>query len=149
MSTNFRLPSEEEIRRAYKIPPEQKFRIEVAESLPDPSWVQKTGAYLENAADFFGVPTFLMRNAGLVLAVFFLPYWGPKVQEEVKSAVVITYDYWMGPFQKLPYQNPEYPFSRYAVITPTANTVSQNVTFFETGKLPTGTTFVPITGNNI
>lgn len=149
MNSEFKLPSEDEVRRAYQIPPSQPIRIEKSDSLPDPSWVKKIGGYLEEAADFFGVPTFLLRAGGIIVAVFFLPFWGPKVKEEVKSAVVISYDYWVGPFQQLPYQTPDLPFSRYAVVTAGLNSVSQNIAFLETGHLQAGTALYPISGSRV
>ena len=102
MNTEFQLPPEDEVRRRYGIPSGQEFRIERAESLPPPASLKKLGAMLEEAADFFGVPTFLLKKAGLVLAVIFIPYWGPKAKEEEKAAIVIARDYWVGPFQNLP-----------------------------------------------
>jgi len=144
MSTEFKMPSEDDVRRAFNIPPGQPLRIERSDSLPDPSWLKKIGGFLEQAADFFGVPTFLLKTGGLVVAVIFVPYWGPKVKEEVKSAIVITRDYWAGPFQKLPPPSSDYAFPHYVAVTSGPNTVSQNIAFFETGRLQAGTTFYPI-----
>jgi hypothetical protein len=149
MSTEFQLPPDDEVRRAYKIPSGQDVRIEKAEALPAPSLLKKIGAVLEEAADFFGVPTFLLKKAGLVIAILFIPYWGPKVKEEVKSAVVITRDYWVGPFQNLPKPSTDYAFPHYVAVTNGPNTVSQNIAFFETGRLQTGTTFYPISGESV
>jgi hypothetical protein len=149
MSPEFQLPPEDEVRRAYNIPPDQTVRIEKSEVLPAPSLLKKIGAFLEEAADYFGVPTFLLKKGSLVLAIIFIPVWGPKVKEEVKSAVVITRDYWLGPFQKLPPRQTAYAFPHFAVVTNGTNTISQNVAFFETGRMQAGTAFYPITGIDV
>ena len=149
MNTEFQLPPEDEVRRRYGIPSGQEFRIERAESLPPPASLKKLGAMLEEAADFFGVPTFLLKKAGLVLAVIFIPYWGPKAKEEVKAAIVIARDYWVGPFQNLPEPSTDYAFPHYVAVTNGPNTVSQNIAFFETGYLAAGTALYPISRESV
>jgi len=148
LSSNFKLPTEDEVRSAYDIPAGHHLRIEKVESLPDPDWVKKTGGFLRKVADYFGVPTFLLTVSGLVVAVFFLPYWGPKVKAEVKQAIVLSVDYWAGPFQNLPYQKPEEPATRFAIVTPMQNTVAQNIAMANTGSFSAGTAFYPISGFN-
>lgn len=149
MNPEFHLPPEDEVRRRYGVQAGQEVRIEKAESLPSPSALEKLGAILEEAADFFGVPTFLLKRAGLIIAIIFIPYWGPKAKEEVKEAIVITRDYWVGPFQNLPRPSPPYAFPHYVAVTNGPNTVSQNIAFFETGRLQAGTTFYPVSGERV
>lgn len=146
MNNQFKMPSCEEVRRAYKIPVEQEVRIEQLDSLPDPGWVKRIGGYLVEAASFFGVPTFLLKTGGMIVAIFFLPYWGPRVQEEVKSAIVMSHDYWIGPFQNLAKQEPEEPATRYAIVTQNSNTVAQAISIYQTGSFPSGTQLFPVSG---
>lgn len=149
MNPAFNIPPEEEVRKAYQIPAGQPLQIESVEKLPDPNWVKKMGGYLTEAASYFGVPTFLLKTGGVIIAVFFLPYWGPKVQEEVKGAIMISYDYWVGPFQNLPDQRPEEPATNYAIVTTAPNTVSQGLQFYQTGYLQAGTSLYPISGARV
>ena len=149
MSSEFRIPSEDDLKRKYGIQQNEHIDIQTSDAPPSPGWVQELGGYLEQAADYFGVPTFLLKKPTaigvIVIAVFFVPYWGPKALDEIKTAVVVSKETWFGAFSQLPAQNPE-PASTYAVVTPHANTVQQSLTAINTGHFQTGTSWYPISG---
>lgn len=149
MNSAFTPPSEDDVRRAYKIPNEIKITIEIREAPPTASWLKTMGGFLEQAADYFEVPTFFLkaRTTGIILAIFFIPAWGPKAFNEFKDAAIVSADTWFGKFHNLPPTHSVEVPTNWAIVTPTANTVSQILNFSSTGHLSAGTAFYPISGD--
>lgn len=141
----FTPPEEEEIRRRLGLTQREPIAIEQKDSLLD--LVKMVGTTVKSVEEYFGVPAFLLTNAaGVAVAIWFLQYWGPKVVDEVKDAYVISQDYWKSRLPDLPKPDTSEPAKLYAIITPTPNTLAQNVAILQTGMFPTGTQVVLSSG---
>ena len=146
--SHFTPPSKEDIKKQYGIS-DTDFEVLVSETLPSPEQMKKEETMLEKLADFFGVPTFLLKKKGLILAIIFLPYWGPKVQNEFRDCFVTTYSYYVDVLSKkpVPLSQPgiDTEMPRYVVTVPDLTNIS--VVDPRSGNFPTGSGIYPFSGS--
>jgi hypothetical protein len=138
---NFTPPDKSAIREKYKIT-ESDFKILIENDL---SFLSKIGGTLEAVASFMGAPTFLLKGGGIVLAVVFLPWWGPNVTHQFTDCLTTTFDFYAKAAEYL--KPTDTRDTRLAVVTPQNIAPENNVVDLKLGLFPEGTGIYPISGS--
>ncbi len=149
MNKKFDLPTKDEIKQVYDLPDE--FEIEVRDATPPAKELKEKGLSLESVLGHFGVPTFLLRKGLLIIAVIFLPYWGPTAKQNFQDCIFTTTQYYAQVFEKFQ-QLPEPEMTdqfRYLVAFPTTGTQSLSAIDLGTGSFPQGTGIMPVSSSYI
>lgn len=135
----FTPPSKEDIRKKYGIETED-FEILVQDNLPSPDELKKDDSVLETVLDFFGVPTFLLKKGTILLAIIFIPWWGPIAKKNFEECVVTTYNYYEEVVTKFA-QAPDPP--RYLITLRDPADIARSPIDLKTGSFPVGTGIYP------
>ena len=148
--SQFTPPTKEEIRKKYDIN-SADFDVLVSDSLPSAKQLKDEERMLEKVADFFGVPTFFLKSvAGVIIAIIFIPYWGPKVQNEFRECIVTTYSYYDDVLTKkhVPLEQPGFgtDMPRYAVTVRAQTSRVRNAIDLRSGRFPEGSGIRPFSG---
>ena len=141
---HFTPPSKDEIKAKYGITIDD-FDVLTQDTTPDASALKRLGQFLEPVADCFGVPTFLLKKGLIIVAIIFLPWWGPKVQTEFRDCMVTTYAYYSDVLSKLPQPDTETP--RYVLTVKDPIDLTRNAIDLKTGTFPTGSGIYPFSGS--
>ena len=136
-------PSKKEIREKYGISNED-FDVLLRESTPTAEELKESGSLLESVIDFLGVPTFLLKKGVIVLAVIFIPYWGPIATKNFQDCIVTTYNYYSEVVKHVA-DTSDPP--RYVLTLQDPADIARNPIDLRTGSFPVGTGIYPISGS--
>lgn len=141
MST-FTPPLKNEIKTKYNISNDD-FEILTQDSVPEPSLLKKLGQYLEPVVQLFGVPTFLLKTTtGIIIAIIFIPVWGPPAYQRFQDAKIVAQSYYetvMNTTSRLVEQTP-----RYAIVIPDNMPLQENPIDLGSGEFPLNSGIYPV-----
>lgn len=141
---NFTPPSKEEIKRCYGITNDD-FEILVQDSPTPPPRFSLIDTVIEPLASFFGVPTFAFKRGVFVVALIFVPWWGPIAKKNFEDCIVTTTEYYFAGFRQLPPPKDQDDIRYVVTVPPAASTTP--IMDLRTGMFSSGTQFHLISGS--
>lgn len=123
-------PSKTVLKRKYGITNDD-FKILTQRHVPDADELKKDGHILQRVADWFGVPTYIIRSGVAVVAVILIPANLKTFQEELNNSLSFYSDM-IQSFRNLPEPKKELPsmyFSHANIASSSSSIVTYNPAF--------------------